>query len=359
MLPDRPPSVYRRSTSSHTLLPLRRRTCHIGPTCRPAIGHILFSSACLSAREASKKPKRAAVSGGLQRKWQDWYKTPAKSDHPRPQISTVKPSERQAKATAPSKVRTTRTRESLAETEGVHDYAGLHDEDKTAERDALTDDRPTTTLTWGDDAEDDDVLSSDEGVDREMAAVVARRKDIYTSVRRVTAAEAASSSEVKKIRERNRPSGKDIPNEYKKDFTFRLVPFLCAVAGTKVPFTVLELEKKCQIFKTIFSWSDLKIEQDSVFSVVMDNRISEWKNKFREAALMAVKEEMMDPDRKSSREARIAFVRYQLALAPGADRSDKDTIKNMRAPFFWAEWEEGHCHGRWTDAPFCRPFPSP
>ncbi|TBU37404.1 hypothetical protein BD309DRAFT_876522 [Dichomitus squalens] len=346
ILPHRPPFVHPQRMSLRTILPPPRGTCHIALTCRTAIGHIFLSSACPSAREASKKPKRAAVSGGLHREWQDWYKTPVKSDRPRPQISKVKPSKQQANATVPSKVRASRVREPSTETEGVHDYAGLHDEDETAERDALTDDRPTTTLTWGDDAEDDDVLSSDEGVDRETAVVVVRRKDIYTSVRRITAAEAAAPSGTKKTRERNRPNGKNIPDEYKKDFNLRLVPFLRAVAGTKVPFTPLELKQKRQIFKIIFPWSDLELEPDSVFSVVMDSRLSEWKNKFREAALMAVEAEMMDPEWNLSREDRIAFARYQLALAPGADRSDKDTIKNMRAPFFWADFEEGHRHGK-------------
>ena len=73
----------------------------------------------------------------------------------------------------------------------------------------------------------------------------------------------------------------------------------------------------------------------------MESRFSEWKNKFREAALTVVQAEMMCPGRKSSPDARAAFAREQLALAPGADCADKDTIKNMRAPFFWAEWEEG------------------
>ena len=73
----------------------------------------------------------------------------------------------------------------------------------------------------------------------------------------------------------------------------------------------------------------------------MESRFSEWKNKFREAALTVVRAEMMHSDRKLSPEARAAFARKQLALTPGADRADKDTIKSMRAPFFWAEWEEG------------------
>ena len=48
----------------------------------------------------------------------------------------------------------------------------------------------------------------------------------------------------------------------------------------------------------------------------MESRFSEWKNKFREAALTVVQAEMMCPDRKSSPDARAAFARKQLALAP-------------------------------------------
>lgn len=73
----------------------------------------------------------------------------------------------------------------------------------------------------------------------------------------------------------------------------------------------------------------------------MDNRYSEWKTKFREAALAVLAAEMEAGERKHSVDARIEFCRTQLALTPGADRADKQTIKSMRAPYFWKVYREG------------------
>ncbi|TBU51404.1 hypothetical protein BD310DRAFT_782769, partial [Dichomitus squalens] len=307
------------------------------------------------SRNLVKKAKHAAVPGGLRSDWQDWYKTPAKTSRPQLRISTASKSSRHTTLPVPrrrSRPTTSPSPDLDDQPAGMRDYGGLGDEDETHERDALDRDVPLSPLEWGDDEDED--LDEREQRDTTMAVAV-RRRDIYTAVRRVTPSEAALS-ETKKKAERNRVNGNDIPREYAKEFNERLVPFLRAAVGTMTPFTPFELHHKRQIFKKIFVWSDVTLEPDSVFVKVMENRFSDWKTKFREAALTVVRDEMMHPERKSSREARIAFVREQLALTPGADRADKDTIKNMRAPFFWAEWDKGRKSGRFEGPMLLKTF---
>ncbi|KAI1790637.1 hypothetical protein LXA43DRAFT_890629, partial [Ganoderma leucocontextum] len=292
-----------------------------------------------------KKSKSASVRGGLHSAWEEWYDNPARSERPKAHVSSNGTPAR----AAPSSAHAAQSEPSIGEHDGLREYAGLHDEDETRERDAMNDEPDPGALVWRDSPEDED--GDEPTAHGESAGVfVPRRKDIYTSVRRVPAAEAAAPAEgKKKLVLSSRLSGNHIPRDYQDDFNKRLVPFLRAVAGTMKPFSPLELNEKRKIFKMVFPGSDVRVEPDDVFAVIMDNRYSEWKTKFREAALAVVASEMAVGDRKSSREARITFSREQLALAPGADRADKSVIKGMRAPFFWEFWgggqKQGHFEG--------------
>ncbi|KAI1782057.1 hypothetical protein LXA43DRAFT_977776 [Ganoderma leucocontextum] len=325
-----------------------------------------------------KKPKPAVVKGGIHRAWQDWFEKPKQTVRPNLQVSRDGTPSRPAKSTAPtprnlqpssahpsppgSRAPKSHTPDSAAqlvvsEHEGLCEYAGLQDEDETRERDALNDEPDAGALVWRDTEDEDDDGEELIGQDEPVSAIVPRCKDIYTSVRRVPAAEAATAAEGKKKAAPNsRLSGNDLPRDYRDDFTRRLVPFLRAVAGTVKLFSPLDIKEKCKIFKKIFPWSTIQLDQDDVFATVMDNRYSEWKTKFCEAALAVVASEMGVGDRKTSREARIAFCREQLALAPDADRADKSTIKGMHAPFFWEIWRDGQKQGRFEGEMLIKTF---
>ncbi|KAI1783289.1 hypothetical protein LXA43DRAFT_931447 [Ganoderma leucocontextum] len=333
---------------------------HLRLTSTTATSYLSLSSNV--ERSNPKKGKAAVVRGGLNSEWQDWYSKPAQTRRPTVQVSANVTPARSANAKPPRSLASRagtphstkdshKTKSHMPESaalseptepgDGLREYAGLQDEDESNERDALDADPDAGALIWRD-AENEDGDEQPGKADPAGGVIVPRRKDIYTSIRRVPAAQAAAPAEgKKKAASSSRLSGNDLPRDYRDDFNKRLVPFLRAVSGTMRPFSPLELDEKQQIFKKVFPWSDIQLQPDDVFAVLMDNRYSEWKTKFREAALAVVASEMTVGDRKTSREARVTFCREQLALAPGADRADKSTIKGMRAPFFWEVWGDG------------------